>query len=179
MSAAQLASKIASQASVPVLYFFFRRAVTANQRPHSLVSEYLSQFLGYSPLLQCKLKKFIDDRRSLESVFFDELWRSLQSALSLLPRVYCFADALDEMDIGNELFMDSLIKLGQHSPATVKVLMTSRPVPRVEKVLNHQSVLQIILQQQLVDQDIAAYVSHRLNGSSMSEHARLTVLRTM
>ena len=33
--AAQLASKIASRVTVPVLYFFFRQIITANQKPHS------------------------------------------------------------------------------------------------------------------------------------------------
>ena len=177
--AAHLASKIASQESVPVLYFFFRQIITANQKPHSLVRDYLSQLLSYSPWLQCKLKKFIDDRRSLDSVSFDELWQTLQSAMSLLPRVYCVADALDEMNTGNESFMGTLVRLGQLAPASIKVLMTSRPVPRVEKVLNQQTVLQIILQQQLVDQDIAIYVKHRLDGSKISAYARSTVLQIM
>ena len=83
------------------------------------------------------------------------------------------------MDKGNETFMDSLIRLGQHSPASIKVLMTSRPVPRVEKILSHQSVLQIMLQRQLVDRDIVVYVNHRLNGSKISEHSRSNVLWTM
>ncbi len=87
------------------------------------------------------MNKFINDRRSLESVSFDELWRTLQSTLSLLPRVYCVADALDEMNTGNESFLNSLIKLGHYNPATIKVLMTSRPVPLVKKILNDQSVL--------------------------------------
>ncbi len=41
--AAHLASNIASQETVPVLYFFFRQIITANQKPHSLVRDYLSQ----------------------------------------------------------------------------------------------------------------------------------------
>lgn len=55
--------------------------------------------LNYSPLLQLKLKKLLDDERELDSVALEELWDVLLDALSSLPRVYCVIDALDEMRV--------------------------------------------------------------------------------
>ena len=59
----------------------------------------MSQVLNYSPLLQLKLKKLLDDERELDSVALEELWDVLLDALSSLPRVYCVIDALDEMRV--------------------------------------------------------------------------------
>lgn len=105
--AASLASKLATEEEeVPVLYFFFRRIISANQKPQSLIRDYLSQVLEYSPILQHNLHKMIDEeRRSLDSMSLDELWKMLVSVLIRLPRVYCVVDALDEMDAGNEFFL--------------------------------------------------------------------------
>jgi len=46
-----------------------------------------------------------------------------------LPGAYCIADALDEMDAGNELFLHSLNALAEEKSMAIKVLMTNRPVP--------------------------------------------------
>ncbi|MCJ1255632.1 hypothetical protein MMC24_003449 [Lignoscripta atroalba] len=177
--AALLASKFATTEKVPVLCFFFRQIITTNQKPQSMVRDWLSQLLSYSPFLQSKLKKLLDDSRTLGSVALDELWQTLQSALALLPRVYCVADALDEMNMGNEPFLNQLIQLGQHSPSSIKVLMTSRPVPRIEKILKSSSVLQITLQQQLVDPGIVIYMDHRLKDANIPEDTRSTIRHTL
>ena len=169
VAAATLAAQFASQEKVPVLYFFFRRIVTANQRPQSLLRDYLSQLLKYSPGLQHELKSWIDEGRSLESISVSELWKALQSTLLLLPRVYCIADALDEMDQGNEEFLQDLVKLSQQRPGSTKVMLTSRPVPRIERSMNDKSVLQISLQAELTKEDIKTYVDHRLSSCYLSE----------
>ena len=172
VAAASLASRLAVQETVPVLFFFFRQIITANQRPQSLLRDYLSQLLSYSPPLQHKLKKWIDDRRSLDTVSFVELWKTFQSALVLLPRVYCVVDALDEMDDGHEDFLNDLVALGQIKPAAIKVLLTSRPLPRVEESLRDRSVLPIMLQGTLVEPDILVYIKHRLASYDIPEHTK-------
>lgn len=173
--AAVTASKLATEEKAPVLYFFFRQIIAANQSPKSLVRDFLSQLLRFSPLLQSDLKKLIDDNRQLDSVSFDELWQKLLLSLSGIPRVYCIVDALDEMNISGAHLLADLIRLGEHNPASVKLLMTSRPVPWIEKFLKHPSILQIIFQPKLIETDVRAYVEHRLNSCNFSTFAQSSV----
>lgn len=177
--AAQLASRLAKSQNGPVLYFFFRQIITTNQTPRSLVRDWMSQMLNYSPLLQSKLRKFLDDNRKLDSVAFDELWQVLLDALSSLPQVYCVVDALDEMNVGNESFLSLLVQLGQESRSSVKLLMTSRPVPRIEAILKDPSVLQIALRQQFVDEDIAIYVNRRLSDAHILQERSFEIQQTI
>ncbi|KAK1466148.1 hypothetical protein CCUS01_07496 [Colletotrichum cuscutae] len=102
-----------------------------------------------------------------------DLWDDLRLAFSGLPgRVYCIADALDEMDRGNDIFLQALAKLGNWNPSKVKVLVTSRPVPAVEGPLRHAKCNQIRLQENVVDADISTFVRQALNVSGISDHDR-------
>lgn len=166
--AATLAHRL-SQEHVPVLFFFFRQIIDANHRPTNLLRDWLDQILLYSPPLQSTLKEHIDNRRSLDSVSMDELWRLLRTALASVPLTYCVVDALDEMDQYNDEFVRSLADLGQWRPSTVKVLMTSRPVVSVETPMRGISCIDIRMEEDLIDVDIATYVRHCLEGTSISE----------
>ncbi|KAL2684689.1 hypothetical protein Neosp_005774 [[Neocosmospora] mangrovei] len=166
--AATLAHRL-SQEDVPVLYFFFRQIIDANHRPINLLRDWLDQILLYSPPLQAALKEYIDTDRSLDSVSMDELWRHLRTALASIPLTYCVADALDEMDQYNDGFVRSLADLGRWRPSSVKVLMTSRPVVSVETPMRGISCIDIRMEEDLIDIDIAAYVKHCLDGTSISE----------
>ncbi|KAM0298823.1 hypothetical protein ACHAPM_008253 [Fusarium culmorum] len=132
--AASLIDKL-SQEQVPVLYFFFRQIIDANHRPINLLRDWLVQILLYSPPLQCTLKHYVDNSRSLDSVSIDELWKHLKAALSSIPRVYCVADALDEMDDENNDFIAQLAELGHMKPSSIKIVLTSRPTAYVEAAM--------------------------------------------
>jgi hypothetical protein len=172
--AAMLADQLSRAGEgVPVLYFFFRQIIDANHAPVALLRDWLDQVLIYSPPLQRQLKEYIENGRSLESLSMDDLWQHLRTALvGLLDRVYCIADALDEMDGGNDDFLQALADLGKWTPDKVKLLITSRPVPSVEAPLRTASCLQIRLQESLVDMDIATYIQHSLEHSSISRTDR-------
>ncbi|RSL46418.1 hypothetical protein CEP53_010331 [Fusarium sp. AF-6] len=169
--AATLAHRL-SQEDVPVLYFFFRQIIDANHRPINLLRDWLDQILLYSPPLQAILKEYIDTDRSLDSVSMDELWRHLRMALASIPLTYCVVDALDEMDQYNDGFVRSLADLGHWRPSSVKVLMTSRPVVSVETPMRGIGYIDIRMEEDLIDIDIAAYVRHCLDGTSISEDDR-------
>ncbi|KAM6530703.1 hypothetical protein FSOLCH5_000201 [Fusarium solani] len=169
--AATLAHRL-SQEDVPVLYFFFRQIVDANHRPINLLRDWLDQILLYSPPLQATLKEYIDTDRSLGSVSMDELWRHLRMALASIPLTYCVVDALDEMDQYNDGFVRSLADLGHWRPSSVKVLMTSRPVVSVETPMRGIGCINIRMEEDLIDIDIATYVRHCLDGTSISEDDR-------
>jgi hypothetical protein len=162
--AAMVAEKLVKSEEVPVLFFFFRQIVATNHHPQSLVRDFISQILIHSTFLQARIKTYLDEGRSLDNVSAAELWRDLTQALGSLTKVYCIVDALDEMDIDQESFLGKLVELGKQKPATIKVMVTSRPLPCIEAVLRNPSVLQIRLEQQLVDMDIAIYLDHHLDG---------------
>ena len=166
--AAMIADKLAQTEKVPVLYFFFRQIIAKNHDPQYLVRDWLCQLLLYSPSLQAKLKSLMEDGQGLDDISTDEFWHSLLHAMISISKVYCVVDALDEMDISKLSFLNHLVELGkQKRHSTIKVLMTSRPLPRIESILRTPSILQISilqirLRQNMVDTDIAVYVNHRL-----------------
>ncbi|KAF4629093.1 hypothetical protein G7Y89_g9055 [Cudoniella acicularis] len=164
--AAMITDKLATEEKVPVLFFFFRQIVATNHHPKSLAVDFIAQLVDHSPVLQATMKKHMDNRRTMDGLSLSELWADLTEALLSVPKVFCVVDALDEMDIDQEPFFLDFLRLGKLKPSSIKLLMTSRPLPRIEQVLKDPSVLQIRLGQQLVDRDIAVYVNHRLNQRS-------------
>ncbi|KAK3988282.1 hypothetical protein QBC44DRAFT_293414 [Cladorrhinum sp. PSN332] len=171
--AATLADQLAQEGH-PVLYFFFRQIIDANHKPDQLLRDWLDQIIEYSPPLQQQLKSYMDSNgnmsRSIQSFGVDTLWKHLKTALSHMPRVYLVVDALDEMDMGNNEFLQSLARLGSWKPAQVKILITSRPVSNVEMPLREAKVpiLQVRLEERFVDVDIATFVQRGLETSSIT-----------
>jgi hypothetical protein len=161
--AAMIAQDLTQTERVPVLSFFFRQIIATNQDFKSLVKDWISMSLDDSPLLQARMKTFIDHRRTLDSITTNELWQELIHALVSMPKVYCIVDALDEMDIDQQKFLENLVNLGKRKPTSIKLLMTSRPLPRIETFMKDPSMLQIRLERSKVDTDIAVYVTHQLN----------------
>lgn len=97
-----------------------------------------------------------------EGVPFDELWQMLTEVLYALPRALCVADALDEMTVGYEDFISKLVHLAEVQPATVKVCVTSRPVPRIKRLLKTALTRQLNLSPTLLRPSIAKYIENRL-----------------
>ncbi|KAH6884532.1 putative ankyrin repeat protein, partial [Thelonectria olida] len=167
--AANLIHEIAdANPGCPVLFFFFRQIIEANHEPEALLRDWMDQVLDYSPPLQKQLKTYVKARRSIDSVSMEDMWKHLKMAFAGLPgRVFCVADALDEMDRGHDAFLQALGALGQWRPGKVKVLMTSRPVPSVEVPLRKIPCLHLRLQESLVDLDISTYVQFALSQSAI------------
>ncbi|KAJ5904244.1 hypothetical protein N7504_006627 [Penicillium tannophilum] len=155
--------------NVPVIYFFFRQIIDANHTPIVALRDWLCQVLNYSPPLQVKLQSYLREDRSLDNLSSIDLWNDLKMALRGFPKAYCVTDALDEMDPGNDDFLRGLVDLGQWRPENIKVLMTSRPIARLEMPLRSYSIQQIRLEEKLVDVDIAAYVQFKLRNSSIDK----------
>ncbi|KAF5618913.1 serine threonine phosphatase 6 regulatory ankyrin repeat subunit C [Fusarium sp. NRRL 52700] len=165
--AASMIHKLSQESQV--LYFFFRQIVDANHRPINLLRDWLDQILVYCPQLQASLRAYVDECRDLDSISIDELWRHLGTALVSMPRIYCVADALDEMDHENNDFINQLAQLGNCKPSSVKVLLTSRPTSNVEAAMRGTKLLDIRMDEKAVDVDISSYVRYRLSGTSLSE----------
>ncbi|KAK5989437.1 hypothetical protein PT974_10956 [Cladobotryum mycophilum] len=112
----------------------------------------------------------------IASLSMETLWRDLQMAFDgLSEKVFCVADALDEIDQGNDTFLQALDALGQWRPEKVKVLITSRPVPSVEGPLRKIPGLHLRLKENLVDVDIATYVQFALSNSKIPQSQWQTI----
>lgn len=94
----------------------------------------------------------------------DALWNAVLCAIDSMDKVYCIADALDEMGDDHFDFIDILRELGQRDQQKIKVLLTSRPVPKIEAVLRKQNVVEVRLQPSLIYPDIIRYVNARLGS---------------
>ncbi|KAG4439135.1 hypothetical protein IFR05_005372 [Cadophora sp. M221] len=169
--AAMLADKLAKTEKVPVLFFFFRQIIATNHDPQSMVRDWISMILKHSPPLQARMKKYMDERRSLETISANELWEHLVNALVTLRKVYCVVDALDEMDIDKQDFFINLVNLGLRNPSSIKLLLTSRPLPRIEAFFRTPSLK--------VDKDIAIYVDHRLELANVQGELKTSVKRAI
>ncbi|CAG9998801.1 unnamed protein product [Clonostachys byssicola] len=155
-----------SKEGAPVLYFFFRQIIDANHKPDALLRDWLAQLLSYSPPLQVRLKESVDKRQSLSNVPMATMWQEIKSAVAYIPKVYCVVDALDEMDSNQDAFLQALAELGRWRSSRLKIIITSRPVPKVERPLRQESILHIRLDEKHVDEDIANYVAHHLDKTS-------------
>jgi ankyrin repeat protein len=166
---ATLISELAKTKDVPILYFFFRYIILSNRTPHDLVRDWLSQLLEHSPKLKKRLSSLIKTHRDVRTAPWELLWRTLLVTLDNLPEAYLFADALDEMETGHDDFLQKLIELGRRKPSTIKLVMTSRPIARLEAVFQESNPLSLRLERRYVDVDIATYTKIRLRPSGLSD----------
>lgn len=164
-----------SQESRPVLYFFFRHTIEANHRPEAALRDWLSQILEFSPPLQLELKDKIDV--PVGNLTPHDLSQLLQSALIHIPKVYCVVDALDEMDqTALKPFLQILNELGHWRPGEIKLIITSRPVAIVDRIVRNLSLLDVRLDRKLVEPDIVVYLWHRLGQSRVPSESHSLVV---
>ena len=75
-------------------------------------------------------------------------------------------DALDEMDQDVvQDFLHLLDQLGNSSSWRVKLIITSRPIPLIERTVRNIKVLDIRLNNEQISPDILKYLRHRVDGA--------------
>ncbi|KAJ5263971.1 hypothetical protein N7478_011576 [Penicillium angulare] len=166
--AASLISRLRRRGDGIVLFFFFREIIQTNRSPRSLIQDFCHELVDYSPPLVASLKKLMQKHYTVASVPFENLWKSFITCLgSIKQPVFCVVDALDEMKRGKESdqFLDDF--LNRKTPDTVKVLLTSRQVPHVERHMNGACLVDLRLDRRNVDRDIAVYLTQRLEDSQL------------
>ncbi|KAK4148954.1 ankyrin repeat-containing domain protein [Chaetomidium leptoderma] len=179
--AASFVDRLQREEGCPVLFFFFRQIIDANHTPVAALHDWLAQVLNFSPPLQAILKGYLDAKRDLDSLSIADLWRHIRQATIYIPRAYVIVDALDEMDQTKDLepFLHALAELSVWRPAQVKVAITSRYVPYIERPLRAAKALHIRLEERQVDVDIATYVQHRLALSAMPMDLHVRIKETV
>ncbi|SCV27628.1 uncharacterized protein FFB14_01645 [Fusarium fujikuroi] len=172
-----------SSEDCPVLYFFFRHTIRSNHRPESALRDWLAQVLPFSPPLQLAIRNLISPPICLDFVddlSLVELWHLVRLALKSMPRAYCVVDALDEMDSNAlEDFLQLIDQLGNMHPERIKLIITSRPISTIGKIVRNLKLLDIRLDKKAINPDISTYLEHRLDASKISPEARVSVKKTV
>ena len=132
-----------------------------------LVQDFASQFLPHSQPLVSKLHE-LSEARGVSGTELGPLWDAVTQALESMPKAYCVADALDEMDDEDFGFVDQLLYLGAQNASRVKMLLTSRPIPRIEETLRDSKFLRLKIEPSLIYPDVAKYIDVRLLSISPS-----------
>ncbi|KAF5876996.1 putative ankyrin repeat protein [Botrytis fragariae] len=159
--AASMVQSLSANESVPVLFFFFRQIIETNRTSRGILRDWMCQLLPFSEALQLNLFEHVKNKESLESITTAHLWKHLLTGLRMLKRVYCIADALDEMNMDEE-FLSQLNALGSFRPGQVKVLLTSRPKQYLQRVFKDPQVIHVSLEEELVKRDISIFVRQRV-----------------
>ncbi|KAL8420475.1 hypothetical protein RB594_003312 [Gaeumannomyces avenae] len=154
-----------SHPGAPMLFFFFRQIVEKNHNAKYLVRDYASQLLPHSTVLFSALDALARST-GVDGVETSSLWDALVKAISHMDSIFCIADALDEMDDECFSFITCLAELGTIKPGGVKVLLTSRPVPKLEEALRSPDILRLRLDPMMLYPDVARYVETRLSALS-------------
>ncbi|PTB38507.1 hypothetical protein M441DRAFT_197509 [Trichoderma asperellum CBS 433.97] len=147
-----------------VLFFFFRQIVDKNHSASYLVRDFAAQLLPHCPALVTALTALSQDH-AVSGNESSLVWPALVEALTkgIAKNVYCVVDALDEMDDGDfEGMADRLVELGTAAPGKVRVMMTSRPLPKIEQKFSSPRIVKLKLDPALLFPDVARYVDARM-----------------
>jgi ankyrin repeat protein len=149
-----------------VLFFFFRQIVDKNHTARYLVRDFAAQLLPHCPALVAALT-VLSQEHAVRGNELGLVWPALVEALKgddgAKARVFCVVDGLDEMDDGDfEGMIRRLVALGTTEPAKVRVMMTSRPLPHIERALGHPGVMRLRLDPALLSPDVARYIDARM-----------------
>ncbi|KAF4997385.1 hypothetical protein FDECE_12093 [Fusarium decemcellulare] len=180
--AARLVDHLSSE-ECPVLHFFFRHTIQSNHRPEAALRDWIAQILPYTPPLQLALKNLTSEPISVDSVdslSTVELWHLLRLGLQSIPKAYCVVDALDEMDHSAlEPFLQFLDQMGNIHPDRLKLIITSRPIATIEKIVRNLRLLDIRLSKEAVNPDISTYLHHRLGCSTLPVESHDAIINEM
>ncbi|KAH8428033.1 uncharacterized protein LDX57_005738 [Aspergillus melleus] len=160
--AANIIRTLAQDSNAPVLFFFCRRILVSNGDPQQIARDFLCQVLNYGEDFPSVVTQVKDKYKNVTDAPFRELWKILTALLPTLPKVYLVIDALDEIAVDQDMFIDNLILLGQRKPPSIKVVITSRHPPP-EKRRKDLSILDLQLARRTVQKDIQTYITHRLD----------------
>jgi hypothetical protein len=155
-----------------VLFFFFRQIVDKNHAAKYLVQDFAAQLAPHCPSLVTGLDA-ASQEHGVNGHEIDLVWPALEEALTARGSVsqpgmrtgpvYCIVDALDEMDDADfDGMVQKLVALGTTASGKVKVMMTSRPLPKIEKALASPDIIHLRLDPEVLSPDVARYVNTRM-----------------
>ncbi|RGP63182.1 ankyrin repeat-containing [Fusarium sporotrichioides] len=145
-----------------VLFFFFRQIVAKNHTAKYLVRDFAAQLLPHCPALVTLLVE-LSQNHAINDCEMDLVWPAVTKVLveeEFGDQVFVVVDALDEMnDAEFDDMTQRLITLGTAKPEKMRVMMTSRPLPKIVQALANSHTRQLKLDLALLSSDVARYVN--------------------
>jgi hypothetical protein len=92
----------------------------------------------------------------------EELAMALKDVVQALPQTFIVLDALDECPERGEL-LDFLKTVAEQKADEQKIIVTSRRLADINEAMDDVGARRVVLQRELVDRDIEAYVRTRLS----------------
>ncbi|KAK8073628.1 hypothetical protein PG994_004527 [Apiospora phragmitis] len=147
-----------SEPDTPILFFFFRQIVEKNHSAKYLVRDFALQLLPRSDTLLDKLE-VLSKLCGVDGSEHGALWDALVDAICRTDKVCFVVDALDEMDDEDFDVISCLCGVGDRHGSKARVLLTCRPIPKIEDALRGLAVPQLKLEPSLIYPGVAKYVS--------------------
>ncbi len=145
----------------PVAYFYFdfrdSEKQTYEQALRSLLVQLCSRSSVALRVLQELHRRHEREQRTPTS---EELAMSLKEVLGALPQTFIVLDALDECPERGELL--NFLKTVAGQKVDNNIIVTSRGLADVTEAMDYVGARRVVLQRELVDRDIEAYVRTRL-----------------
>jgi Cdc6-like AAA superfamily ATPase len=149
---------------VAVVYFYFDFRDSQKQISEQMVKSLVTQLFRICTETSPAMMSFFALLEKAQHPSIGTLLATLQQVIHELPETYIVVDALDECNDRHEL-MDVIQKMARWQQEKLHILVTSRKEPDIESLLETltDENSAVDLRARLVDQDIEAYVNHRLS----------------
>lgn len=130
---------------VGIAYIYYNYRRYDEQNTGDLLASILKQLAETQPLLPEIVKDLYrrhQSRRTRPSV--DELYKTLQSIMSLYSRVFIIADALDESQTLNNTRVNFLLRLFDIQIKNgINIFATSRHIPEIHEKFKESTVIEV------------------------------------
>jgi len=157
--------------SSPILLFFFFdfrdvRKQSLEEMALSLAYQLYGQDKNFQHPLDSLSKACDNGYRKPSTASLLEI--ILKALLSIDRQVFIILDALDECAIPRQEMLAWIQKVAESTSKRINVLVTSRKEPDIDSVLGRARLMDqnIAVQADVVDEDIRAYITHRLRTDS-------------
>jgi hypothetical protein len=169
-----------STSSDPILlYFFFDfrevKKQSLEEMARSLAYQLYIQDKNFQQPLDSLLKACDDGFRKPTAEQL--LGPIVGNSLATDRKVYLILDALDECSVPRQQLLAWIEKVAESTSQKIHLLVTSRKEPDIDSILGRVDLIDqsIAIQTEVVDEDISAYILHRLrtdDGFKRWEHRK-------
>ena len=150
-----------SRAKVGIAYIYCDYKAKEKQTVESLLASLLHQLLLHRPIYLDRIVNLYKSHSSNQNrPSISDYSKLLQSSVQSYQKVYFVIDALDECSEANGTRKGLLAELQKLNPA-VNILITSRHIPSIERLLQDAAQIEI----QASEEDIKNYVENRISSS--------------
>jgi hypothetical protein len=158
---------------IPLLYYFFSFREEPLQTCENLIRSLLSQLVHHLSHIPASVSDLYDSHlKGAHRPSMEDLVQTLVAIVGELKEVWMVVDALDECREWNKLWR-LIATVIQDKPASLRLLLTSRPERQIEAAMNFLRVISISLNGDASDDDIQNFVLETLRDDPSYSHVSL------